>query len=320
MGETGPGDLLELRGLVGSRPLFAVGAGVLLEDAEGRLLLQRRSDDGLLGLPGGTAEPGETLPGCAARELAEETGWHLDPERLRPLATLSGPEYYFRYPNGDQVYYVSTLYRGKLADCSGGGSGDAETLELCWVEVSELTDPQLSGPVTRAGAHLLGARLPWPPAQPAPEGGETYSLSLRPLIGQRGLFAPGATAVLRSPSGKVLLQRRSDGGFGLPGGYCALGERLDLAAQRELREETGLSGGELRFLELQVGPRYWHRYPGGDLVYHANGLFAGRWPDERVPTPADHKSRSFGWFSREEWTGLPLSPLVRDALELAEGR
>ncbi|GLX68191.1 hypothetical protein MU1_25360 [Paenibacillus glycanilyticus] len=54
------GYIMDLRAIVGSRPLIMTGACVLLCRNE-RLLLQRRSDNGLWGLPGGSMEPGETL-------------------------------------------------------------------------------------------------------------------------------------------------------------------------------------------------------------------------------------------------------------------
>jgi len=41
---------------------------------EGKLLLIRRTDDGLWALPGGITDPGETLAGTARRELYEEAG------------------------------------------------------------------------------------------------------------------------------------------------------------------------------------------------------------------------------------------------------
>ncbi len=41
---------------------------------EGKLLLIRRTDDGLWALPGGITDPGETLAGTARRELQEEAG------------------------------------------------------------------------------------------------------------------------------------------------------------------------------------------------------------------------------------------------------
>ena len=56
-------------------PVAAVAA--ILEDSSGRLLFLERARDpgkGLLGLPGGFADPGETLEEAVARELHEETG------------------------------------------------------------------------------------------------------------------------------------------------------------------------------------------------------------------------------------------------------
>ena len=50
----------------------------LIRDAENRLLIQRRPEDGMLGglweFPGGKAEPGEALPDACRREILEETG------------------------------------------------------------------------------------------------------------------------------------------------------------------------------------------------------------------------------------------------------
>ena len=64
----------ELRRLVGSRPLLLVAAGVVVRASYGAILLQRRTDDGLWGLPGGALEPGDSLEEAARRELLEETG------------------------------------------------------------------------------------------------------------------------------------------------------------------------------------------------------------------------------------------------------
>jgi len=42
-------------------------------------------------LPAGLVEPGETEPGAAARELAEELGFHVSPSDLAPLGSFTVP-------------------------------------------------------------------------------------------------------------------------------------------------------------------------------------------------------------------------------------
>ena len=51
---------------------LASGEAAVIRD--GKLLLVRRTDDGLWALPGGITDPGETLAQSARRELLEETG------------------------------------------------------------------------------------------------------------------------------------------------------------------------------------------------------------------------------------------------------
>ena len=49
---------------------------------ENEILLMRRSDNGLWGLPGGFVELGESVSEAARREVAEETGWSVEIGRL----------------------------------------------------------------------------------------------------------------------------------------------------------------------------------------------------------------------------------------------
>lgn len=101
------GYIMELRKLIGSRPLIMTGACVLLCSNQ-RLLLQRRIDNGMWGLPGGSMEPGETLEEVAKRELYEETG--LEARSLELFHIFSGKELYYKYPHGDEVYNVVCAY------------------------------------------------------------------------------------------------------------------------------------------------------------------------------------------------------------------
>lgn len=102
------GYIEEIRHIIGHRLLVMVGAGVLVVDSQGRLLLGRRTDNNCWGIPGGALEPGETLEEAACREAREETGLEL--RRLELFGVFSGPEFLYIYPSGDQAYNVSIIY------------------------------------------------------------------------------------------------------------------------------------------------------------------------------------------------------------------
>lgn len=57
-----------------SRTVVRAGVGVIILDKEGRILLEKRSDCGFWGIPGGSVEPGESVAQTAVREIKEETG------------------------------------------------------------------------------------------------------------------------------------------------------------------------------------------------------------------------------------------------------
>ena len=71
----------------GSTPL----AGVILEDEQGNIALQLRDDNPTIINPnkwsvfGGHIEPGEDPANAAVREIAEELGIALDPQKLNVL-------------------------------------------------------------------------------------------------------------------------------------------------------------------------------------------------------------------------------------------
>lgn len=68
-----------------NRKFFIMCASMVVEDASGRLLLVREGKEPVVGkynLPGGHVELGESLLGCAIRELAEETGLSVVPDGL----------------------------------------------------------------------------------------------------------------------------------------------------------------------------------------------------------------------------------------------
>ncbi|GBF75520.1 RNA pyrophosphohydrolase [Paenibacillus sp. 598K] len=132
----------QIRALVGTRPIIMAGACVILLDPDGRLLLQQRTDNGMWGLPGGSMEPGEEMIEVAKRELLEEVG--LEALTLELLDLFSGPELYYRYPNGDEVYNVVAVYLCKDYRGTLRGDGD-EVQDIQFFELDQLPS-QISPP------------------------------------------------------------------------------------------------------------------------------------------------------------------------------
>jgi ADP-ribose pyrophosphatase YjhB (NUDIX family) len=77
-----PAQLEPLRAPVLSRPTpYAVGDAAII-DAQGRILLIRRADNGLWAMPGGALEVGETPAEGVTREALEESGVQCRPVAL----------------------------------------------------------------------------------------------------------------------------------------------------------------------------------------------------------------------------------------------
>jgi ADP-ribose pyrophosphatase YjhB (NUDIX family) len=117
-----------------------VGAAILVLDNQDRLLMLRRSDSELWGIPGGATEPGEVVEEAAKRETMEEA--NLEIVEMSLFGVFSGPEFYYKYPNGDEVYNVTIMYLSR--DWRGEVKLNDEHTEWRWFAADEI--PEDSSP------------------------------------------------------------------------------------------------------------------------------------------------------------------------------
>ena len=98
----------DLRAKIGHTLLLQPGVAAIIINAAGQVLLQRRSDDGEWGLPGGALEPGEEPAEALVREVREETALEVVPERI--VGVYAGSDFFVRYPNGDERAILSITF------------------------------------------------------------------------------------------------------------------------------------------------------------------------------------------------------------------
>jgi ADP-ribose pyrophosphatase YjhB (NUDIX family) len=108
-----------LRSMVGNEKVFMVDAGGFVFDKEKRVLMQKRSENGQWGFPGGFMEVGESVQDTVRRGVYEETGLCLD--KLELFGIYSGSKYDKTFPNGDQVSlvqnsFVCRMFKGEFVE------------------------------------------------------------------------------------------------------------------------------------------------------------------------------------------------------------
>ncbi|MFD9370049.1 NUDIX domain-containing protein [Streptomyces sp. NPDC060020] len=110
-------------------------ASAVVVDERGRVLLQRRTDNGMWALPGGTMELGESIADCAIRETLEETG--ITVEITGIVGTYTDPGHVFAYDDGEVRQEFSICL---LAHPTGGSLQTSdESFEVAWF-TPEATD------------------------------------------------------------------------------------------------------------------------------------------------------------------------------------
>ena len=119
---------------------------------------------------------------------------------------------------------------------------------------------------------------------------------------------PTVGGLVFNPEGKALLVRshKWKGNYTVPGGHIELGERMEDALVREMKEETGLDVYDLQFALFQEFIYDDAFFRPGHFIFFD---FACRADSDRVIL--NEESEEYVWVSLEEALKLPIDAYVR---------
>ncbi|MCI0474861.1 MAG: NUDIX domain-containing protein, partial [Anaerolineales bacterium] len=211
-----PSYLGWLRQFVGHQKIISTGAAAIIRDARGRFLLQKRSDVGLWGIPGGGQELGERIDDTVRREVREEVGLEVEPTHIINLYT--SPRVEIIFPNGDQIQPYVVRFECEIV----GGTlqkDDDEVLAIGWFAFEQLPPmTPLARQAVEDAARFRGEAFFDREVNHA-DASFNYYKWLRQYVGHAKIILPGAAGMVRDAQGRALLQRRRDNGLWcFPGG------------------------------------------------------------------------------------------------------
>lgn len=140
-----------------------------------------------------------------------------------------------------------------------------------------------------------------------------YIEELREVVGNQPLLLTGVGVGVFNEKGEILLQRKFDGRWGIPGGFMELGESAEETARREVLEETGIQIGKMELVTVVSGAQTHtvlnngHEYYSVTIVYATDDIRGGELKADGVETS------EVGFFNLQQ---LPenLSPLIRSMI------
>jgi 8-oxo-dGTP diphosphatase len=122
--------------------------------------------------------------------------------------------------------------------------------------------------------------------------------------------------VVRDANSRVLLIRRKNepfkGAYALPGGFIDIGETVEAACRREVREETGLNVDALRLIGVYSDPG---RDPRGHTVSVAYAATLSQSPQPKPGSDAESAEWIANW--RELRLAFDHARIIADAEKLA---
>ncbi|MGN9890580.1 NUDIX hydrolase [Micromonospora sp. L31] len=109
---------------------------VFVLDPQDRVLVIRRTDNGLWAIPGGAQDFGEYISDTAVRETKEESG--IDVEVTGIVGIYTDPKHVMAYSDGEVRQQFSICFRARYL--GGEPTPSSESSEVRWVGRNELDD------------------------------------------------------------------------------------------------------------------------------------------------------------------------------------
>ncbi|MFE7872915.1 NUDIX hydrolase [Micromonospora humida] len=108
---------------------------VFVLDEQDRVLLIRRTDNGLWAIPGGAQDFGEYIAETAVRETKEESG--IDVEVTGIVGIYTDPKHVMAYSDGEVRQQFSICFRAR--HLGGEPTASSESSAVRWVNRAELS-------------------------------------------------------------------------------------------------------------------------------------------------------------------------------------
>jgi ADP-ribose pyrophosphatase YjhB (NUDIX family) len=116
-----------------------------VQDSAGRILMERRTDNGRWGLPGGTHQAGESITETVVREVVEETGLQVKVDRM--IGIYTDPRRVIAFSDGEVRQEFSMCFAAHVV--GGDLAVSTESLAVEWI-ARDCLDRLDIAPTTRA--------------------------------------------------------------------------------------------------------------------------------------------------------------------------
>jgi ADP-ribose pyrophosphatase YjhB (NUDIX family) len=130
------------------------GASAVVVDNDGKILLQRRSDNARWALPGGVMDLGESIAQTITREVREETGLEVEPEYI--IGIYTDPGHVFAYDDGEIRQQFSVCFACKIV--GGKVQTSEESSEVALFAPEEIDDLDMHESIRLRIRHYLEHR------------------------------------------------------------------------------------------------------------------------------------------------------------------